>query len=218
MTIKELAEKYNLSKEDFWELPQKKGLWIISHNACEKIASIEKIELTDIRVLNSEKDFCRFLVTMKKNDMEIMTIGEADKSNCHNLYIGSMAEKRGVDRAILKLINAYEYDVYSEIESDDFKKEVYNPLINRQNTFQELFTLFDFICTKLEKHLDTTDQSGVDSAYRKHVEKKLTEKDLQTIIPYLQKKYQKELYGIESKIDSAIDNVDKVLQEFGGIV
>jgi hypothetical protein len=35
-----------------------------------------------------------------------------------------MAEKRGVDRCILKLINAYEYGIYSEEEADSFKKSV----------------------------------------------------------------------------------------------
>ena len=35
-----------------------------------------------------------------------------------------MAEKRGVDRCILKLINAYEYGVYSDSEADNFKKPV----------------------------------------------------------------------------------------------
>ena len=33
-----------------------------------------------------------------------------------------MGEKRGIDRCILKLINAYEYGVYSDSEADNFKK------------------------------------------------------------------------------------------------
>ena len=62
------------------------------------------------------------VVTAKKGDVMIWTIGEADSKNCKNLYIGSMSEKRGKDRAILKLINAYEYGIYSDVEADDFKK------------------------------------------------------------------------------------------------
>jgi hypothetical protein len=31
-----------------------------------------------------------------------------------------MAEKRGIDRCVLKLINAYQYDISSEVEADDF--------------------------------------------------------------------------------------------------
>ena len=39
-----------------------------------------------------------------------------------NKFFGAMAEKRGKDRAILKLINAYEYGIYSDVEADSFKK------------------------------------------------------------------------------------------------
>ena len=33
-----------------------------------------------------------------------------------------MAEKRGIDRCVLKLINAYEYGISSEVEAEDFRK------------------------------------------------------------------------------------------------
>jgi hypothetical protein len=127
MTIKDLTSKYNLTQDDFWELPTKKGgCWIISHDACEKIMHMEKIELIDIQVINSERDFARFIISMSiqidGRTKSIKTIGEADKSNSHNQYYGCMAEKRGIDRAVLKLINAYQYGVYSEIESGEFSK------------------------------------------------------------------------------------------------
>jgi hypothetical protein len=155
MTIKELAEEYSLTEADFWKHKQS-GSWIISHNACEKIAAIEGIELVNIEVLNSEWDFCRFLVTMKKDvlmneqtlemkEISITTVGEAQLTktvknwkysreikkftegletvgNCTSPYPGAIAEKRGVDRCILKLINAYQYGIYSDSEADDFKK------------------------------------------------------------------------------------------------
>ena len=34
-----------------------------------------------------------------------------------------MAEKRLKDRLVLKIINAYEYGIYSDVEADDFKKK-----------------------------------------------------------------------------------------------
>jgi len=124
MEIKDLAKKYNLDpKNDFWKHKQS-GKWIITHDACEKIASMEKISLKDWTTLNSERDFCRFLITMTMGDKEITSIGEASKENCQSRYYGSMAEKRGVDRCILKLINAYEYGIYSDSEADTFKKPV----------------------------------------------------------------------------------------------
>lgn len=138
MTIKELVTKYNLTQNDCWELSRGgKKIWIITHNACEKIAALEKIEIEKIDVLNSEYNFVRFLIHAKLNDRKILTIGEAllnegklfkkgDKNifigNCESQYIGCMAEKRGIDRAVLKLVNAYEYDIYSETESDEFKR------------------------------------------------------------------------------------------------
>ena len=122
MEIKDLAKKYNLDpKSDFWKHKQS-GKWIITHDACEKIASMEGIVLKNWNTLNSERDFCRFLITMAKGDKEIASIGEASKENCQSKYYGSMAEKRGVDRCILKLINAYEYGIYSDSEADTFKK------------------------------------------------------------------------------------------------
>ena len=120
-TLKELAKKYNLNKNDFW-LHKPSGKYIILHDAVEKIASIEQIEIVDFKVLNSEQGFARFLITMSKGNKKVTTIGEADSKNCVSGYKGMMAEKRGIDRCVLKLINAYEYGIYSDVESDDFKK------------------------------------------------------------------------------------------------
>ena len=138
MQIKDLAEKYELSKEpdvDFWK-HQQSGQWILTHNAVEKIAIMEKIEISDIKILNSEEDLVRMLITMRipfeiidsetdKNIIvykEVTSIGEADRKNCRSQYLGSMAEKRGIDRCVLKLISAYQYGISSEVEADDFAK------------------------------------------------------------------------------------------------
>lgn len=137
MNIKQLVEKYKLTQDDVWKCQKS---WVVSHNAVEKIMAIENINIEDIKVLNSEMFFARFLITATKDNKKVMTIGEAifkDGStlqkkyrngnpymlgNCDIDYIGSMAEKRGIDRAVLKLINAYEYGIYSESEADNFKK------------------------------------------------------------------------------------------------
>ena len=124
MNIKELAKKYGLIEGDFWNHKQS-GQWILTHDAVEKIATIEGIVLVNIETLNSEKDLVRFLITMAKGDVTITSVGEADDKNCFSGYKGCMAEKRGVDRCVLKLINAYEYGVSSEVEADDFKKPAY---------------------------------------------------------------------------------------------
>ena len=121
MNIKELAKKYGLVEGDFWNHKQS-GQWILTHDAVEKIATIEGILLVNIETLNSEKDLVRFLITMAKADVTITSVGEADDKNCCSSYKGCMAEKRGVDRCVLKLINAYEYGISSEVEAEDFKR------------------------------------------------------------------------------------------------
>ena len=119
--IKELASRYDLNKDDFWKHGPS-GKWILSYDAVVKIQHIEKIEIAAPQILNSERDFVRMLISGKKGDAVMWTTGEADPKNCQNKYYGSMAEKRGIMRVVLKLINAYEYGIYSDVEADDFKK------------------------------------------------------------------------------------------------
>jgi hypothetical protein len=150
MNIKELGLKYKLdNQKDVWELPAKKGTWIITHDAVEKIMAIENIAVEKIEVLNSEWDFCRLLVTCSNGDKKVTTIGEAllnqsvkigetrsgqpkYKGNCESQYIGAMAEKRGIDRAVLKLIDAYQYGIFSDVESDTFSQKADDKATEKQ--------------------------------------------------------------------------------------
>ena len=120
MNIKELAEKYELTNDDFWKHKQS-GKWILTHDACTIISHKEEIKLESFDSLYQSDNECRFLIGMSKDGRIVKSVGEAGKSNCTSKYLGCMAEKRGRDRCVLKLINAYEYGIYSEEESDDFK-------------------------------------------------------------------------------------------------
>ena len=71
---------------------------------------------------------------MKMGNKKVTTVGEADSKNCMSGYKGMMAEKRGIDRCVLKLINAYEYGIYSDVESDDFKKPKNNIATGKQQS------------------------------------------------------------------------------------
>ena len=157
MNIKELAEKYELGKDDFWELRKNSGKWIITHDACEKIAVTEGIIFEPMEVIsyiptiiteNGEKvqqvrygreswkpawagtcqkktgDVALLITGYKADnpDYKVQTTGEANALNCTAEYYFAMAEKRGKDRLILKLINAYEYGIYSDVEAEDFTK------------------------------------------------------------------------------------------------
>ena len=127
MTIAELGKKYKLDgKVDVWKCHDN---WILTFDAITKIALIENIKLSRLEPIYQSDTSCRFLVTMVKEDKDgnvidsVTSVGEADNRNSKNNYYGSMAEKRGIDRCVLKLINAYQYGVYSEVEADDFKKQ-----------------------------------------------------------------------------------------------
>ena len=121
MNIKELAKKYGLTKQDFWELPQRAGTWIVTHNACEKIADIEKIQFDYPEIHNGGNEVA-MIGKARKGDIEVWSTGEANPDNCKNKYKWAMAEKRLKDRLTLKLINAAEYGIYSEEEADSFKE------------------------------------------------------------------------------------------------
>ena len=130
MEIKDLAEKYNLDKAvDFWKHKQS-GKWIITHDACEKIASMDGLSIAWnkvtgfplLNVITNEAELVRVMATMTNGTTFVTTSGEAGKLNCQSKYYLNMAEKRCIDRCILKLINAYEYGIYSDSEADAFKK------------------------------------------------------------------------------------------------
>ena len=120
MTIADLGKKYKLDgKVDLWKCHNN---WILTHDAITKIANIEGIELVNIASIYQSETCCRFLITMSKEDKTITSVGEADTRSVKMPYIASMAEKRGIDRCVLKLIQAYQYGIYSEVEADDFKR------------------------------------------------------------------------------------------------
>lgn len=137
MKIKQIQEDYNLTKEDFWQHPQS-GKYVLYHNAVEKIAAQENIELVNYDTLNSQLDLVRFVMTMKMGDKTITDIGEADPKNCKMGYFGCMAFKRGFDRCVLKLIKAYQYDIVSEEEADDWKFQYQSPTDDMKTKYQEL--------------------------------------------------------------------------------
>ena len=120
--IKKFKEDYKLDASDFWLHKQSKN-WIIKHNALEKVAAQENI-MWKLEVLNFNPDIV-VKCTATSGDRVIESLGEASPKNTIINHPYAMAEKRAVDRCILKLLNAHAY-IYSEAESDDFKEPVGN--------------------------------------------------------------------------------------------
>ena len=124
MNIKELAKKYSLSKSDFWEL--KRGTvsrWIITHDAVEKIAYTEGITFSMPQIIRDNNSNVAMLGQGTLKERTEWSTGEASQNNCKNPYFFAMAEKRLKDRLTLKLINAYQYGIYSDVEADAFKRQ-----------------------------------------------------------------------------------------------
>ena len=194
MNIKELASKYELTEDDFWELRKNSNKWIITHDACEKIAVTEGIVFDPPEIIsytptiiteNGEKvqkvmygkqtwkpawagtcqkksgDVAMIITGYKQDnpDYKIWTTGEASGDNCSMNYPSAMAEKRGKDRIILKLINAYEYGIYSDVEADDFGKQDKAPT---EKQLEMLHTLADDLGYKLMgvNNMNREDVSG----------------------------------------------------------
>ena len=198
MNIKELADKYELTENDFWELRKNSGKWIITHDACEKIAVTEGIVFDPPEIIsytptiiteNGEKvqkvmygrqtwkpawagtcqrksgDVAMIITGYKQDnpDYKIWTTGEANGDNCSMNYMLAMGEKRGKDRIILKLINAYEYGIYSDVEADDFGKREKVPT---EKQLEKLHNLADDLGYKL---------IGIDKMNREDVSQKIDE-------------------------------------------
>ena len=125
MNIKELAKKYHLDPvTDFWELARgSTKKWILTHDAVERIDTIEGIIFHPPEIRTGEDNTNVAMVGLAElGDNKVWTTGEASSHNCKNPYFWAMAEKRLKDRLTLKLINAYEYGIYSEDEADAFRR------------------------------------------------------------------------------------------------
>lgn len=122
-TVTAICKEIGLkSKDACWELPQRKGTWIMKHKSLEKIAAFKgvKFDLPEYVETSAEKKICILMVQGHLGDKTEWSIGEATAYNNKNSYPFAMAEKRAKDRVILKLVGLHG-DVYSEEEADDFK-------------------------------------------------------------------------------------------------
>jgi hypothetical protein len=127
--IKEKYNHYNLTPDDVFK---HQHYVIITRSGIDKIQAIESITI-DYEVINCERDFCvvkanATIMAQGSTRPTIQTFGSALKGkgyadgNCTNFYVMEMAEKRAMSRAVLKLTGFYELGVFSEDESEDFKK------------------------------------------------------------------------------------------------
>jgi hypothetical protein len=122
--LKELYNKYNLEKSDFFK---HQHYTIITRQGIDKIQALEQISV-NYEVIRCEPNFAVFKALAEKGGKSIETFGSALKgdtykeSNTNSWYVAEMAEKRAMSRAVLKLTGFYELGVFGEDESESFKK------------------------------------------------------------------------------------------------
>jgi hypothetical protein len=115
-----LYKKYELTKDDVFK---HQHYLIITRSGIEKIQGIEKIDI-NFDVIKCEPDFC----VVKATSGTLQTFGSAIKGasfkdgNTNSWYVMEMAEKRAMSRLVLKLTGFYQLGVFSEDESEDFKR------------------------------------------------------------------------------------------------
>ena len=106
----------DINKNDAIWLHKQSKQWIAKHRTLEIIAAKAKITFKSPQVVESDvaNKVCVLCVEG--------SMGEASPANCMNAYPAAMAEKRGKDRVILKLLGLHGY-VYSDIEIEEEKEK-----------------------------------------------------------------------------------------------
>jgi hypothetical protein len=136
--LRELADRYQLTGKDFFKHPSQ-GFIIITRTGVEKIMAHDKINVTYqvIPELTQNQENCCIKATATKVDSngEVFTVQSFGTANHYNCSIKTTrngktlphypvetAEKRAKARAVLQITGFYSEGVFSEDESDEFKR------------------------------------------------------------------------------------------------
>lgn len=163
--IEAIRVKYGLSQDDFWQLPQRKGTWLVKHAALELVALKAGVHFDAPQVIEADTKNGIAVVAvygsvreLKKDASKdhpvfeqlfgVWSIGEASPSNNKNAYPWAMAEKRAKDRVILKLIGLHGL-VYSEDEAE-FEDEPKARIKDQRATWEAMRDELD-ACSTLQE-------------------------------------------------------------------
>lgn len=132
-----IRDEYGLSKDDFWQLPQSKNTWCVKHAALEIVAAKAGITFDPPMIVeaNGGAGIAAVCVTGHFQDRSIWSIGEASPKNSKNAYPWAMAEKRAIDRVVLKLVGIHGL-VYSDAEIDTSNSEPEKRQTHKEKTGQ----------------------------------------------------------------------------------
>lgn len=118
--IADFMSTHGVDDSEIWQIHG--TTWVVKHKALERIAALTGIVFDRPAVIenNAADKIAVMCVFGQLGDRTEWSIGECAPYNNKNQYPYAMAEKRGKDRVILKLLNAHGA-LYSEDEADDFK-------------------------------------------------------------------------------------------------
>jgi hypothetical protein len=120
-SILDFMEKHSIANDEIWEVHG--NSWCIKHKALERAGASAGIVWDRPAMIetNSSAGVVAICVFGKLADRVEWSIGEASPKNNKNAYCYAMAEKRGKDRVILKLLNTHGH-LYSESEFEADEK------------------------------------------------------------------------------------------------
>ncbi len=120
--VKDFMTKFKIAKDEIWEVHG--STWVVKHKALERVAG--EVGIVWDRPAMIEHDAANKIAVIcvfgKLKERSEWSIGEASPANNKNAYCYAMAEKRGKDRVILKLLDGHG-SLYSESEADEFAEE-----------------------------------------------------------------------------------------------
>jgi hypothetical protein len=121
--IREFMLAYGVRDNEVWPVPGGKS-YAVKHSALERIAAEKRIEFMPPQIVegNTADKTVTLIVYAQMGDIKVWSFGEANPSNNKNAYVWSMAEKRGKDRCILKLLNIHGV-LYSGEELDNTERD-----------------------------------------------------------------------------------------------
>jgi len=136
--IEIIRKQYDLKKDDFWKLPQGKDVWLVKHAALEIVAAKAGISFDMPEILEAKGDIGVVAVCVRgfMGDRSIWSIGEANPKNSKTSYPWAIAEKRALDRVILKLIGIHGL-VYSEDEIADEEPRRSSASLKRESSWPQ---------------------------------------------------------------------------------
>lgn len=121
--IREFMKTYAIVDSEVWPVPGGKS-YAIKHSALERIAAQKNITFLPPQIVegSTADKVVTLVIYARMGEQEVWSFGEASPSNNKNAYVWSMAEKRGKDRCILKLLSIHGI-LYSSEELDNTERD-----------------------------------------------------------------------------------------------